>query len=371
LEKIMEPIDEAAFLKAAQKKIPRMLMHGVHYSDLMTAIDKARDDERWFTEWCSMALLHQKLAETALAEGKRVTAGEAFLRASIYYHYAQLYYFNDLGGKLLAIDRKADCFNRAAPFLDTPAKRVVFPFETIELPGYLRVPSKEGKHPCVIILGGVDSTKEENHFITEDYLKRGMGTLCIDGPGQGEVWRRMKMREDFEKCISAVLDNLYRLEAVDAGRIGILGRSMGGHYACRSAASDRRIKAAISNGGSYDMSSWPQRSHEAKLAFMFFSGAKNLEEAEAKAKIITLDGLSDKIRCPLLLVHGGRDAVVPHTHAERIAREVRGEKTLIIYPDAGHGLHSVSYMYRPVMADWMKEHLCVAANLPAEDRRTG
>jgi 2,6-dihydroxypseudooxynicotine hydrolase len=310
-----------------------------------------------------MALRHQKLAETAVAEGNKITVGEAFLRASIYYHYAQLYYFNDLDRKLFAIDRKADCFDRAAPLLIPPAKRVMFPFETIELPGHLRVPSKEGKYPCVIILGGVDSTKEENHFITEDYLKRGMATLCLDGPGQGEVWRRMKMREDFEKCVSAVLDNLHRLEAVDPERIGILGRSMGGHYACRSAASDRRIKAAISNGGSYDMSSWPQRSHEAKLAFMFFSGTNNLAEAEAMAETITLKGLADKIRCPLLLVHGGRDAVAPYTNAERIAREVMGEKQLIIYPDAGHGLHSVSYLYRPAMADWMKEKLCATEGL--------
>ncbi len=350
-------MDEAAFPMAARKKIPRMLMHGVHYSDLMTVIDAARDDAGWFTAWCDMALRHRKLAEDALREGKRVTAGEAFLRASIYYHYSQLYYFNDLDEKLLAIDRKADCFNRAAPFLDPPAKRVPFPFETIELPGHLRVPSPQGKHPCVIILGGVDSTKEENHFITEDYLKRGMATLCIDGPGQGEVWRAMKMREDFEKCISAVLDDLGRFETVDPARIGILGRSMGGHYACRAAAGDRRIKAAISNGGSYDMSSWPQRSHEAKLAFMFFAGASNLEEAAAKAKTVTLEGLADKIVCPLLLVHGGKDTVAPPTNPERIAREVRGDKTLIIYPDAGHGLHSVSYLYRPAMADWMRDRL--------------
>ena len=337
-----------------------MLMHGVHYSDLMTIIDKARDDQSWFDECCNMASRHGQLAETALGEEKRVTAGEAFLRASLYYHYAQLYYFDDLDKKLFAIDRKADNFGQAAPLLDPPAKKFLFPFETIEIPGYLRIPSIAGKHPCVIILGGVDSTKEENHFITEDFLKRGMATLCIDGPGQGEVWRKMTMREDFEKCISAVIDDLHRLEAVDPERVGILGRSMGGHYACRAAASDRRIKAVISNGGTYDMSSWPQRSHEAKLAFMFFSGAKTLEEAEANAKKITLEGLSDKIKCPLLLVHGGRDMVVPYTHAERIAREVRGEKKLIIYPEAGHGLHSVSYIYRPVMADWIKDKLCVA-----------
>lgn len=357
----MGAAEETVFQLSVRKKIPRMLMHGVHYNDLITMIDNATDGERWFNECCNMASRHRQLAETALAEEKRVTAGQAFLRASLYDHYAQLYYFEELERKLLAIDRKAGSFDRAAPLLDPPAKRLLFPFETIELPGYLRVPSGEGKHPCVIILGGVDSTKEENHFITEDYLKRGMATLCLDGPGQGEVWRGMKMRTDFEKCISAVLDRLCLLEAVDPKRVGILGRSLGGHYACRAAACDPRIRAAISNGGSYDMSSWPQRSHEAKLAFMFFCGAKDLLEAGEKAKALSLEGLLDRIKCPLLLVHGGRDAVVPHSHAERIAKEVRGEVALIIYPEAGHGLHSVSYLYRPAMADWMKDKLCATA----------
>ncbi len=348
---------EAMFLKEAEEKFSRLLAHGVDYSDLTSVVSRVKDEEAWLTEWSKMADVHRKLAEDALARGGSITAGEAFERASIYYHFAQFIYFKDWNKKLAAMDKRSESFKRGAPLLVPPAARVVFRFENVDLPGYLRVPSRGGRYPCVIHIGGVDSTKEENHFLTEDYLKRGMATLCIDGPGQGEVWRAMKMREDFEKVVSAILDNLNRLEEVDPDRLGIVGRSMGGHYACRVAANDGRIKAVITNGGSYDMSSWPKRPLLAKESFMFFTGAKNLEEAYEISKTVTLQGLLDKIRCPLMIIQGGKDALVPAANAERITKEVKGDKSVIIYEDSDHGLHNVSYIMRPAMADWMKEKL--------------
>src|SRR5437588_11913090 len=53
--------------------------------------------------------------------------------------------------------------------------------------GVLRKPWHTPKPPVVILVPGLDSVKEELHIYGDDFLRRGMAVLAIDGPGQGEM----------------------------------------------------------------------------------------------------------------------------------------------------------------------------------------
>ena len=79
-----------------------------------------------------------------------------------------------------------------------------------------------------------------------------MATFTFDGPGQGETWFQGGMIVEFERATSAVIDDLEKLSAVDAKRLGVFGPSLGGYLAPRSAACDARIKACTFAGGMYD-----------------------------------------------------------------------------------------------------------------------
>ena len=51
--------------------------------------------------------------------------------------------------------------------------------------------SRDGKRPCLICMGGLDSIKDEMWFMqAHGALQRGMSVLMIDGPGQGGTLRR-------------------------------------------------------------------------------------------------------------------------------------------------------------------------------------
>jgi 2,6-dihydroxypseudooxynicotine hydrolase len=59
------------------------------------------------------------------------------------------------------------------------------------MPGYRRLPAGSQRPPCVILLGGLDTTKEDYQVVNDLCVERGLATLAFDGPGQGETLFRM------------------------------------------------------------------------------------------------------------------------------------------------------------------------------------
>ena len=52
--------------------------------------------------------------------------------------------------------------------------------------------------PLVVLIPGLDSTKEEFFHWEDVFLRRGMATLSMDGPGQGESGFELDIRPDYE-----------------------------------------------------------------------------------------------------------------------------------------------------------------------------
>src|ERR1700741_3828957 len=133
------------------------------------------------------------------------------------------------------------------------------------------------------------------------------------------------MRGDYEVAVKAVIDYVETRRDLDAARVGIAGISLGGYYAPRAAAFDKRIKACLALGGPYDwgeaFASVPDLTRE---AFRVRSKSATLEEARRKAATLTLEGAAQRITCPIYIMTGSLDRIVPPKDAERLAREVKG-----------------------------------------------
>jgi 2,6-dihydroxypseudooxynicotine hydrolase len=80
-------------------------------------------------------------------------------------------------------------------------------------------------------------------------------------------------------------------------------------------------------------------------------------EADAVAARLTLDGRAQHIRCPLLIVFGSGDRIIPPAEGERLAKAASGPTELVVYEDGNHVCFNISYRFRPLTADWMAEHL--------------
>src|ERR1700692_3962376 len=130
-------------------------------------------------------------------------------------------------------------------------------------------------------------------------------------------------------------------------RRGLIGRSTGGHYAALAPATDKRVKATVVWGAMYNLRNITEIPHHVLRCFMYVSGINEPAEAREFFECINLEGYAEKITCPMLVVHGGRDVVTPMENATRLMREARGEIETLIWADSMHCCHDRSHIVRP------------------------
>jgi 2,6-dihydroxypseudooxynicotine hydrolase len=310
--------------------------------------------DEWCAVWSEWAEKHVKEGDQALARDRRITAGKAYIRAGLFYHWASFLFTHDQEQFLAALEAMDECWRKAAPHLDPPMELVEIPFENTFLPGYLRRPHGVEQPPIVLLVPGGDSTKEELFDLADHILSRGLAVLAFDGPGHGKVSTRLKIRPDFEVPISAVIDYVTSRTDLDNQRLAVGGLSFGGLFACRAAAFDERVKAALSMSSWYSPAGlWPSMAPVSQIALKQYMG----QNAPEVLNNMTLAGVAERIRVPLLQVYGGLDPVSPPEQAHRVAAEVQGPHTTVVFDDGVHVCNNVHYLARPLVADWLAETL--------------
>jgi 2,6-dihydroxypseudooxynicotine hydrolase len=337
---------------------PRFVASGVPLTDFQEVTAGIVRWDEWCAAWSARAAIHEGLARKALAEGFKLSAGEHFTRAALCYHFGKFMFVHKYEEMRAAHEKVVECRNLALPLIEPPGERVKIPFENNALYGILRRPAKAARAPVVVMCVGLDSTKEELDVYENIFLARGMATLVFDGPGQGEAEYDLPIRGDYEVPVKAVIDYIGTRADLDAGRVGIMGVSLGGYYSARAAAFEKRIKACLSFSGPY---SWVEifdaRNELSRDAFRVRSHCKTMEEARENARTLTLQGVAKNITCPIYIVGGELDNLTPPANAERIAAEVSGPKVLDIVKGGNHVVNNRRYMYQTQAADWMAQQL--------------
>jgi pimeloyl-ACP methyl ester carboxylesterase len=205
------------------------------------------DRESWHRQWIGLADRTVARAESYALAGHHVSAVGGFLRASNYYRTSYIFHY-EAPVPARTVDgyrRQRDAFARAAALMPRPLERTTIPFDGIALPAWF---CSAGAHrrPCVVCVGGYDSTAEESYFWNAAAANaRGYHAVVFDGPGQGGVLfeHGVPFRPDWGKVISAVVDAVVTRD--DVGSVAVVGESFGGYLAPLGAAEDPRIAALV------------------------------------------------------------------------------------------------------------------------------
>jgi 2,6-dihydroxypseudooxynicotine hydrolase len=320
----------------------------------------------WIQEWTAAGDEYADRAEAAMAAGHQVTAGETWRLASACYFFG--WYIHNHLVPIPARDHAQrlciEAYKRAAPHLLPPSERVEIPFRDRVLPGYLRWPHSFGtrrRAPMVVIIGGANSTKEENHPITTLFLQRGIATCCYEGPGQNEYVLnggeplRMSL---FDESVATVVDWLAADERVDRERVALFGRSGGGILALHAAATVQRVRAVVAHPATYRWGTWWKGGDidvlTLPMELAHWLGATRLHNIqELVARELSLEGVIERVRIPMLLINGRQDPIFPSSEAEQIRERAIAPVEVVYFDLRAHGgPPSLSW---PLAADWIAD----------------
>ena len=258
-------------------------------------------------------------------------------------------------------------------------KKVDVPYENGALAAFfITAPGAEKKAaPTAVVFNGLDNCKEMSAiFAGLELAKRGINTLAIDGPGQGELLRlrHFHSRPDYEVAGTAAYEYVAQRPEVDPERVGVMGYSFGGYFAPRVVSFEKRYKACVAFGAMiWDIPSWYRKileglkSDAAKSSHSTFQlkwvlGAKNDDDLLNKAKAFTLEGIAQNMECPFLVLHGENDRLVPLSEAYKVY-EASGSKIkdLVIFKRAEGGAEHCQVDHRQfgmdVIGDFLLKHL--------------
>jgi len=336
----------------------RFVANGVTLTDFEEVTASLASYDDWCRAWSARAAMHEQMGREQLAAKHLLTAGECLQRAGVYYHFASFLFVHDQAQMKTAHKKQVECRQAALPYLRPQGERVEIPYQGKTLAGILRKPVGTERPPVIVMAVGLDSTKEETQAYEAPFLARDVATLVFDGPGQGEAQYDFAIRGDYEVPVATVLDFVEKRRDLDAARIGMWGVSLGGYYAPRATAFDKRIKACIALGGPFDWgAAWEGLPELTREAFRVRSHCKTQDEARKNAATLSLVGVAQKITCPIFIVNGRLDRIVPAADAERLAREVKGPVTLMMIEDGNHIANNRAWRWRSPSADWMAEQL--------------
>jgi 2,6-dihydroxypseudooxynicotine hydrolase len=340
---------------AAKHWALRFVSNGVELGAFQSTLQRIERWDGWCAEWGVTGRHYEELAAAAESRGDTLTAGESWVRAAMCWHFGKFVFMDDLAQQRAAHDRTVDDFRRGMASLAPPAQRMEIPYGRQRLAGLLRKPPGVAKAPVVVMVPGLDSVKEELQPTADHFLRRGLATLAVDGPGQGEAEYDLPIEPAYERPVGAILDWVEAREDLDASRVGLYGISLGGYYALRAAAHDGRLAAVVSNAGPYRFGDlWDQLPELTRQAFTKRSGATGDDEARRRAGLLSLEGI-ERVLCPALLVFGKLDRIIPFSEAERCAAIAGVE--LVAYETGNHGVTNQAFESRTMLADWMRRKL--------------
>ncbi len=208
------------------------------------------------------------------------------------------------------------------------------------VPAYLTIPGgiERRNMPLVVLVHGGPHTRDDMTFDwwSSFLASRGYAVLQPNfrgSSGYGTAWedagRRQwggLMQTDVEDGVAA----LVRAGIVDASRVCIVGASYGGYAALAGATlTPDRYRCAVSVAGVSDLTAMmvdtERQSGGRESMSSDYLRASLGDRAEDRERIRSVSPalLADRVRIPILLIHGTDDTVVPIDQSRRMERALR------------------------------------------------
>lgn len=194
----------------------------------------------------------------------------------------------------------------------------------------------------VVLVHGYGGNQDELLPVAAALHAEGFGVFTFDARGCGRSGGAVTFGALESDDLIAIVDHLAGRADVEAGRIGVLGFSMGAASAILAAARDPRIAAVVADSAWSDVRSWLRPSLRYFLLHpreRFSPPSLRLVELRARIDLRLLRPIDVVGRIsprPLLLLHGSADTIVLPEDSERLLAAAEEPKSRIVVHGVGH-----------------------------------
>lgn len=308
------------------------------------------DGASWAAAWGAKGDDFASRAADAEAKGDGDAARDAWYQAYGFYFLGRFPCPNH-PDKQASYEKEVAAYQAFGKYASPKIDVVSVPFEGrtgegSEITFYVRKPAGVATPPVVVMWGGVDAWKEEMTILTEDLARRGLATVALDNVGTGQS--PIKAGPDGERQFAPVLDWVEASGEFDAGRIALVGRSFGGHWATKLAHQQPdRFRAVVNWGGGVHYMFQPDWIEASRYPDSYLMelvetrsrmlGATNDQEYIDGFKRLSLldQGLLDAPCAPMLLINGKNDTQCPIADIELLT-EHGDPKAVRLFAGRGH-----------------------------------
>lgn len=302
--------------------------------DLDTVLGRTRDFPTWVAAWRDVSAAHLRAADTA-PEGsservrrlRLATLGLGFANQA--HTISELY----VGVSRDLVAAHSLLHDLVEPRYEAVAVRV----GAASVPALLRVPRADAAVPVVVILQGLERSKEQAFPLEDALVARGLATLTVDQPGVGAALAAgvtigdAGVLDDFGDGLVAAVGADARL---DPGRMSLFGFSLGGAMAL--ALAERTGAVGVVTLGAPVHVDPGELSLTARRRARFAAGVRTDAEVVALLESVDLPARLARVGVPILALHGAADPVVDPGQAGAIGRAAGGAVEVRVFPGGDH-----------------------------------
>lgn len=337
--------------QALAMPVTRMLDYGMDPWDA-NHLSRSSVQIPWDIAASELAQAQIARAQNAVQHGCGITAAACFRRATAAFNFAQMAFNGDTDDKRKLYQCLVDSYRSAAE-LDTRTvvERLEIPHRDSHCVGWLVRPTVVGiAEGVVIIVGGQSGWGSAYHRQAEALADRGLATLLLEVPGQGEtrLFNGLYLDRSVDDAFRTALDVMADREDLSP-LYGVWGNSFGGLLAARAAVADSRFTACCVNGAEIDPR--PSQFRTAREQAAALTGARDEQELARILESLWLDPTADAMHASLLVLHGAADPLQT-LDAATAFMPLSKDASIRVWDDGEHTIYNHSAERTEFVADW-------------------
>jgi pimeloyl-ACP methyl ester carboxylesterase len=233
--------------------------------------------------------------------------------------------------------------------------------------GILHEPDRSEAASAVILCHGMESNKESEKLVamSRQLAERGMLALRFDFACAGESGGKFEeiTYSGEAEDLRAAYDFVLRYKPK---KIGVVGSSMGGTVALLFAAEEQNVAALVTIAAPVhperfsERLSTPEDTEQWRAqGFIEYHGRRLNVSLLHDLEVLDVPKAARKISCPVLVIHGDKDDIVPVEEGHELFAELAAPKRLCIIEGSGHRLTEPAHLQKALAEsiDWLTQNL--------------